>query len=89
MPNHLVFSKGSPAEDTYLSLGQQARNSLDSVLDYIRDMPFPHGDTIVSVFMPPVVVYYYNDDMWEIVFGMSYLPSEQVFRIGIHAITPK
>ena len=89
MPNQLVFSEGSSADETYRSLDQEARRSLDSALDYIKDMPFPHGDTIVSVAMSPVVVYYYNDDMWEITFSLSYLKSEQVFRIGIHAISRK
>ena len=63
---------------TEISTGE-ARNSLETALDYIRDIPFPHGDTIVSVSMPPVTVYYYNDDRWQITYALSYLPSERIF----------
>lgn len=62
MPNRLSFTEGSHASEFYASLRAEDRDSLDAVLEYIRDVPFPHGDTVTKRLMAPHLVYVFDDN---------------------------
>ena len=85
-PNRLSFTEGSPAPELYASLKAEERASLDEVLEYIRDVPFPHGDTITKRLMTPHLVYVFDDDEWQIAYTMRFLPKENSYDISVHAI---
>ena len=76
MPNRISFSANGNAIDFYNSLNTQERNSLDEALDYIRDFPFEHGDTVVRRIRPPVVIYLFRDDYWRISYSLSFHHTE-------------
>lgn len=87
MPNRILFSANGNATDFYNSLNTQDRNSLDEALEYIRDFPFEHGDTIERRLMPPVTIYLFRDDYWRISYSLSFQPTEPfVVDINIFAI---
>ena len=73
MPNRLSFTEGSHASEFYASLRVEGRDSLDAVLEYIRDVPFPHGDTVTKRLMTPHLVYVFDDNEWQIAYTMRYL----------------
>ena len=86
MPNRLSFSSGGAAARLYASLRGEERSSLDRALDYIKDAPFAHSETVTAHFAPPVVVYVYQDEDWRISYTLGFLPAEAAFDINIHAI---
>ena len=86
MPSRLGFTEGSYASDFYASLGVGDRDSLDAVLEYIRDVPFPHGDTVTKRLMTPHLVYVFDDNEWQIAYTMRFLPRENSYDISVHAI---
>ena len=87
MPNRIQFSVNGNATDFYASLNTQDRNSLDKVLEYIRDFPFEHGDTIERRYMPPVTIYLFRDDNWRVSYSISSHPTEPlIMDISIFAI---
>ena len=69
----------------YTSLRGEDRSSLDHALAYMRDVPFAHSETITTRFVPPVVVYVYQDEDWRISYTLGFLPAEAEFDINIHA----
>ena len=89
MPNQLWFDKGGPAERFYRDLDPEARASLDQVLDHIRDNSAPDSARITSVFMSPVVIYYYEDDDWKVSFNPSYYRSDESMHVQVWAIAAK
>lgn len=86
MRNRLTFSSGGPAARLYRSLDPDTRSSLDSALDYIRDVPYPHGEVITTRHMPPVTVYEYNDGTWKVSYGLGYDREQRIFHISVWAI---
>ena len=84
MPNRLSLS--SPADKFYRSLNPRDRATLDKVLDYIRDVPFPHGDIITVRYMPPVMVYTYDDGVWKCTYGLGLVPETTQYLISVHSI---
>lgn len=86
MPNRLSFTESSHASEFYAFLGVEERASLDAVLEYIRDVPFPHGDTITKRLMTPHLVYVFDDNEWQIAYTMQYLPGENSYDISVHSI---
>ena len=86
MPNHLSLSPNSQAASFYSSLDADALASLDEALDYIRDAPFAHGDTVRRQYMPPVYVYVYRDNQWRISYSLGALPRYATYDISVHAI---
>ena len=88
MPNHIQFSTSGNAVEFYKALPSQKRQSLDTALDYIRDVPFEHGDLITKRSAPPVVIYTYTDERWRILYTLSAQPGQapdmniEVFAIG-------
>ncbi|MYE54475.1 MAG: hypothetical protein F4X34_04675 [Chloroflexi bacterium] len=87
MPNRILFSVNGNATDFYNSLNTQERNSLDEALEYIRDFPFEHGDTVIRRIRPPVVIYLFRDDYWRISYSLSTHPTEPIsVDISIFAI---
>ena len=88
MPNRIQFSASGNAIAFYKALPPQKRQSLDTVLDYIRDVPFEHGDLITKRSAPPVVIYTYTDERWRILYTLSTQPEQApdmniaVFAIG-------
>ena len=86
MPNRLSFTEGSQASEFYASLGLKDRDSLDAALEYVRDVPFPHGDTITKRLMTPHLVYVFDDNEWQIAYTMRFLPEENSYDISVHAI---
>ena len=86
MPNSLSFTEGSPAAAFYASLGAEERASLDAALEYVRDVPFPHGDIITKRIMAPHLVYVFDDNEWQIAYTMRFLAGESSYDISVHAI---
>ena len=88
MPNRIQFSTSGKAVEFYKSLPYQKRQSRDTTLDYIRDVPFEHGDIITKRFASPVVIYTYTDEQWRIMYTLSTQPGQapdmniEVFAIG-------
>ena len=87
MPNRLRISRNGKATQFYRSLNEEERLSLDEALDYIRDVPFPHGNTIVRRSRPPAFIYYFSDEMWRISYHLSLIhPGGTEYDIEILAI---
>ena len=87
MPNRILFSVNGNATDFYNSLNTQDRNCLDEALEYIRDFPFEHGETVQRRYMPPVTIYLFRDDRWRISYSLSSHPTEPLrVDISIFAI---
>ena len=60
LENQLTFS-AEKVRRFYDSLSEDERKSLDVALDYIKSVPFEHGDIITKRLMPTVMVYTYDD----------------------------
>lgn len=59
---------------------------LREALRYILEMPFEHGDTITRRMMPPVMLYTYHDENWEIVYTLDRVSGELDFNINVVGI---
>ena len=59
---------------------------MDLALDYIKDVPFPHGEVVTARQMPPVTVYEYNDGIWRIAYSLGYQRELGIFDISVWAI---
>ena len=84
MPNRLSLS--CPVVEFYRSLNPIRQASLDKAFDYIRDVPFEHGDTVTKRFMPPVMVYTYNDGVWRCTYSLGLIPETIVFTISVRSV---
>ena len=84
MPNRLSLS--CPVVEFYRSLNPIRQASLDKAFDYIRDVPFEHGDIVTSRFMSPVMVYTYNDGVWRCTYSLGLIPETIVFTISVCSV---
>ena len=84
MPNRLSLSY--PVVEFYRSLNPIRRASLDKAFDYIRDVPFEHGDIITRRLLLPVMVYTYNDGVWRCTYSLGLIPETVVYTIGVHSV---
>lgn len=79
MPNRLEIDPSGSAADFYLSLDPVSRESLDTVLERIRQDPEPDGSRIVAISMPPAFIYYYSDGTWQVSYSLSWHVYEGIF----------
>ena len=59
---------------------------MEEAFRYIVEMPFEHGDTITRRLMPPVMLYTYRDESWQIVYTLDRLTGQLDFNINVVAI---
>lgn len=83
MHNELKFDRNGKAATFYKQLTKEHRQQLDAILDYLRGNPEPDGDSKIAVYRPPIFVHYYNDGIWKIAYGLSYIPQDRIFKIDI------
>ena len=62
---------------------------MDAALDYIQNDPIPDGGKITFVDMPPIVLYYYQDESWMVSFGLSYSLTDDCYDISIVAFAAR
>ena len=84
-----MFSLDGNASQFYRSLSPHQQEELRDALDYIRDVPFEHGDTIVKRVVDSEFIYLYEDDLWRISFKtiLQNPSNARSFTISILAIT--
>ena len=84
MPNQSRLLRGGKAEQFYRELSPESRRALDEALDCLAENPT--AAEIESMDMPPVVVYRYRNDNWEVYFGRSYSRTNERYNLAIYRI---
>jgi hypothetical protein len=80
------LSLSYPVVEFYRSLNPIRRASLDKAFDYIRDVPFEHGDIITRRLLPPVMVYTYNDGVWRCTYSLGLIPETITYTISVYSV---
>ena len=80
------LSLSCPVVEFYRSLNPIRRASLDGAFEYIRDVPFEHGDIITSRLLAPVMVYTYNDGVWRCTYSLGLIHETIAYTISVHSV---
>ena len=83
--NRIEISPDSPAA-RYLPEYLSIDHPIVQALERIRTNPHPDGETITTIHLPPVTVYYYDDGQYRIGYGLSYLSAEYIYVISVYSI---
>ena len=87
MPNQSRLVRGGEAEQFYRELSPESRRSLDEALDCLAENPT--APEIRSRDMPPVVIYRYRNNNWDVFFGRSYSRTTERYDLAIYDINPR
>lgn len=85
MPNRL-YLKSQRAIDDFEALTPTDQGDLIRHLESIQSDPTPdeHGDRVVPLYRPPIVLYVYTESPWVITYSYWYDLQEQHFVIAVY-----